>query len=330
MSEPPQPGFTGVVWEAREPDRLTRELFAGPGVTPMAEAGAGWTRLSAAFGAAVVEYEQIVAGLRGAWQSDTSAEVLDRVSRLRDWLVDTAGAARGNAGRAATQAAAHELARLAMPHAAEIAALQAAQQMLEQVTGALGAPLRAVAADTETRVDLAKASATRVMRTYEAATEPLATPWLQQEPPVIATKVALEAEQSAASASEAGATATSAGMPMVFTPPVLPGALSVPRAQTAYRAPVYAQAGETVEAVTPRPTTAATVDAPTAVPVVPGAMAAGTPAAIAADEEHVPRAGDAGADRLGADLGVVSAPAVLGAPEPPAPTSARTETGGAA
>ncbi|WP_227998550.1 PPE family protein [Nocardia australiensis] len=328
MIEPPQPGFTGVVWEAREPDRLAREISTGPGAVPMAEAGAAWGRLAAGFGAAVAEYEFIVASMRGAWQSNTSGPVLDRVSQLRDWLTDAATAAGNNAVHAETQAAAYELARLTMPHTAEIEAIQAVQRMLEQMTGALGAPLKAVAAQNDADTDLAKAAASRVMRSYEAATEPLAMPWIQQDPPQIATAVALEAEQASASAAQV--TAATAAIPAVTPGMFLPGgyATAAARTLTAYRAPAPAPVVEPVETTVPQPVPVPN-SSTSAMPLVPGAMAAGSGMAQQEDEAYQPRAGDAGVDALGPDLGIVSAPAVLGAPEPPPQVAGRAVTGGA-
>lgn len=328
MIEPPQPGFTGVVWGAREPDRLARELSTGPGAVPMAEAGVAWARLAAGFGTAVAEYDMIVASMRGAWQSSTSGPVLDRISRLRDWLADAATAASNNAVRAETQAAAYELARLTMPHTAEIQAIQAVQRMLESIGGALGAPLQAVAATSDTDADMAKAAAARVMQTYEAATEPLATPWIQQEPPVIASPAALAAEQTSAPAS----TATSA-MPVLpaITPGMFaPGGLgAVPKLQP-YRAPVVTETPVPVEVGPPQPVPTTTASS-SALPMVPGAMSAG---AGAEEEEHTPRAAAVTGDAIGADLGIAAAPAVLGAPEvvgaPEAPAATgRTASGGA-
>ncbi|MGY4102263.1 PPE domain-containing protein [Nocardia sp. R16R-3T] len=325
MIEPPQPGFTGVVWDAREPDRLARELSTGPGATPLAEAGAAWTRLAAGFGSAVAEYELIVGSLRGAWQSNTSGPVLDRISQLRDWLADAATAASGNAIRAETQSAAYELARLTMPHTAEIQAIQAVQRMLESIGGgALGAPLEAVAAATDTDADMAKAAAARVMRTYEAATEPLATPWIQQEPPVIASAGALAAEEE--SAPVPAATSAMPALPAIAPGMFVPGGIgAVPTATKLqpYRAPVYTEAPTPVEVTTPQPVPTSTASS-SALPMVPGAMTAGG----AEEEEYGPRAGAVTGDAIGADLGIAAAPAVLGAPEAPTATG-RTALGGA-
>ncbi|WP_378737231.1 PPE domain-containing protein [Nocardia brasiliensis] len=325
MIEPPVPGFTGVVWEAREPDRLTRELSTGPGAIPMAEAGATWAKLAAAFGAAVIEYDQIVASLHGAWESGTSRPVLDRISVLRDWLTDAARAAGENAVHAEKQAAAYQLAQLTMPNALDVAAIQQAQRALEAVSGSLGAPIKAVAAQTDTETDLAKAAASRVMRTYEAATEPLAAPWQHELPPTVASGAALEAEQASAPRGPAN----SATMPASVSGMGMPGPIgpiSVPRTLSAYRAPVVAQSAQVAETVAPQqvPTTTP-VTSPSMVP--PGAMA---PAAAAAqEEEYQSRAGVASTAEFNPDLGIVSAPAVLGAPDQPESTGQAAAGGGA-
>ncbi|GAA5067182.1 PPE domain-containing protein [Nocardia callitridis] len=316
MIEPPQPGFTGVVWEAREPDRLTRELSTGPGAVPMAEAGAAWGRLAATMGGAVVEYEQIIAELRLAWQSNTSNAVLERISTLRDWITDAASAAANNALRAESQAAAHQLARLTMPNAGDIAAIQQLQQTIAALGAAMGAPIRAVAASTDTESDAAKAAASRVMRSYEAATEPLALPWEQQQPPVIAPAVALESEQGGTAVPERGSASVPGGMPAMALPPGLLGAIAPARTPGAYRTPVYAQAAAVTEA--PVPQVVSTQQTGTTPMVPPGAMGAG--AAAAGDEEYQPEAHASVAesgDALGEGLGIVSAPAVLGAIEHP-------------
>ncbi|NKY88782.1 PPE domain-containing protein [Nocardia veterana] len=302
MIEPPQPGFTGVVWPAREPDRLARDLTTGPGAVPMAEAGAAWSRLAAEFGAAVVEYDQIVAGLRGAWESANSGPVLDKVATLRDWLADAAAAAAANAQRAGIQAAAYEVARLAMPDAGELAALQTIQQALRQLGVSLGAPVRAVAAGADEDTDMAKAAAARVMQTYEGATAPLAEPWEQQQPPVIASAAAFESEQAAAAPPGRAAV----NVPDIAAAP-LPAGAAVPRVLTAYRPTAFVAATQTTETAVPQLVPAQQATAASPLPYAPVAAAANA----AEEQEHEPRAGYAGAD-IGADLGIVAAPAVLG------------------
>lgn len=326
MIEPPQPGFTGVVWEAVEPERMARELTTGPGAVPLAEAGAAWGRLAESFGTAVVEYEQIVASLRGAWQSTTSRDVLDRVSRLRDWLMEAASAAADHAVKAQTQAAAYEVARLAMPDGGELAALAEAKRLLEAMTAGLGAPIQAVAARTDADSDVAKATASRVMRAYEAATEPLAMPWEQREPPALVSAAALEAEQSGQAAATAVAGSTAPGTVGMIRPAGF-GLGAIPRAKTAYQTPVPVQA-PVAEAVTQA--TPATQPVPagggSSVPLLPGAVGA---AGSAQEQEYEAQTGAAPVgDALGADLGIVAAPAVLGAPESMATPSDRGATAG--
>ncbi|MGF6887263.1 hypothetical protein ABIA39_004398 [Nocardia sp. GAS34] len=334
MIEPPQSGFTGVVWEAREPDRLARDLGTGPGPLPMAEAGVAWSRLAASFGAAVVEYEAILVSLRGAWQSVSSADVHDRLSSLRDWLGGAAQAAAANAAKAEQQAAANELARLTMPNMAEIELIVQAQQMLQSMGAALGSPIHAVAAVTDTNADAAKAAASRVMRIYEAATEPLATPWSQDHPPVLTSDAALIAERAGSPMSQLPSMPqiSSAALPQGFDPAALSAAMPAP-APTAYVAPAYDDAPATQEVAQEVPV-AATADAVGQVPAtpLPGPIAAGAPAMPASQVEVEHRAGLTieGADHIGVDSGIVSAPAVLGGSTsaPAAPTQTQTQSHG--
>ncbi|MDO3647285.1 PPE domain-containing protein [Nocardia mangyaensis] len=321
MIEPPQPGFTGVVWEAREPSKLAADLTAGAGPMPMADAAAAWTRLAAAFGAAVLDYEQVLQTLRGSWKSGSSEQVWERISTLREWLVETAAAATANAARMHAQVLAYEVAAMAMPNTADIAAITAMQQALEQVGAALGAPIKAIAAQTDTEADAAKAVASRVMRSYEAATEPLATPWLHAPPPPIAPESALAGEQS-------GKPSAAPGVPGVGVMPRIGGlgALPIPvPVQTAYRAPSFVQSTAAVGTTAPQ---AAPVATPTGhAPLVPGAMAAGVGAQDSA--ARFPRAGIAyeESDQLVAEGEIQAAPAVLGVAErAAAPTGEATAT----
>ncbi|MFD6397879.1 PPE domain-containing protein [Nocardia sp. NPDC060249] len=320
MIEPPQPGFTGVVWEAREPDKLATDLTAGAGPMPMADAAAAWTRLAAAFGAAVLDYEQVLQTLRGSWTSGSSELVWERISTLREWLLETAAAATANAARMQAQVLAYEVAAIAMPNTADLAAITAMQQALEQVGTALGAPIKAIAAQTDADADLAKAVASRVMRSYEAATEPLATPWLHAPPPPIAPEAALTGEKSGQSASP---TPTAGAMPGIGA--IGLGALpSMPApVQTAYRAPTFVQSATTVGATT-QAAPATTAPAGQSAPLVPGAMAQGGSQDSAA---RFPRAGLAyeESDQLVAEGEIQAAPAVLGVAE-----RAPAQTGGTA
>lgn len=326
MIEPPRPGFTGVVWPARPADRLARDLTAGPGGIPMAEAVQAWTRLAASFGAAVVEYERAVLDMRGAWGSGRSNEVLQRISTLRDWLVEAATTATANAVRFQSQVAAYEVARLAMPHTADIEQIQQIQRMLEAVGGMLGAPLEAVAAETDKDADLAEAVAARVMENYEKATEPLASPWQHPTPPVIAPDTALAAEHAAtapgasppAPAMRGGMPSGSMGMPIGSVP--IPAAM--PRVPVAYTAPVYAQSA-TAREVVPQNSSIAAGGSAQAAPFAPGAMGAGANSG-GQEAARFPRAGLSGNedDHLTGEGELRAAPAVLGGVEAVPPVHA--------
>ncbi|MGW6423872.1 PPE domain-containing protein [Nocardia sp. NPDC055053] len=325
MIEPPQPGFTGVVWEAREPQRLATELTTGPGPMPMADAAAAWTRLAAAFGAAVLDYEQVLHTLRGSWQSGRSDEVWERVSTLRDWLLETAAAATANAARMQAQVLAYEVAARAMPNSGDIAAIAAMQKAVEQIGTALGAPIKAIAAQTDADADVAKAVASRVMRSYEAATEPLASPWLHVPPPPIVPEAALIAEQGGAPGTTAAIPPAMPGIGMMGGLggiPVMPAPV-----QTAYRAPVFVQSGTAAVAPAAQPTPVAAATGHAA-PVVPGAMA---PVSAAQDAARFPRAGLAyeESDQLVAEGEIQAAPAVLGVVERAAPQAGTARSGGA-
>ncbi|WP_459549320.1 PPE domain-containing protein [Nocardia sp. X0981] len=322
MVEPPVIGFTGVVWPARHTEQLSRDLMTGPGAAPMAEAGAAWTELAATFGAAVVEYDQVLARIRAAWRSPDSEVVLERITRLRDWLADAATAAGQNATRAGGQAVAYEVARLAMPHIAEVAALEDLKQGIEQAGAALGAPLVAAAAQVEGEQDRAQANAARVMQSYESATTPLADPWPQQRPPVIAASTALEAERNAATrpAPAAAGQAVPGGFPVGF-----PGR-SVPLAKVAYQTRAIVQPVAAPEVVPVQSSAAKTESGLSR--AVPGGMA---PAAgMAADGERTVRAGSAGAprpgDALNLEAGFDAAPPVLGAAADRAPSQAEAQS----
>ncbi|WP_040794559.1 PPE family protein [Nocardia higoensis] len=324
MIEPPAPGFTGVVWEARPTDRLARELTSGPGSVHLVEAATAWTGLAASFGAAVADYDRIIAGIRAHWRSETSDQVVERLSTMRDWLVDTAAAAGRNAQHTAALATAYEVARLAMPHTADIAALEQTLRMIQAVGASLGGALVGVAAEIDSDQDAAKATAARVMRTYEAATEPLARPWQQSAPPPLATAEALEAEQAAAGPRTTSVRLSSsvpAGMP------VLPQ-FAVPRTLSGARVHTVGQVVTRPEVV---PTVAATAPSATGVgQALPPAALAGAGSAAQGEEEHTPRAGAADSTAgAGPELeaGLAAAPSVLGGVETTRPAGAPPEQG---
>ncbi|MFE3794631.1 PPE domain-containing protein [Nocardia tengchongensis] len=311
MLEPTKPGFTETVWESRPPEQLAGDLVTGAGAIPAAEAGLAWTRLSAGFAAAAVEYERILVILDSAWESKNSGPFIERIRALRDWLGASASAAAGNAAQAETHAAAYEIAKLAMPNVDEVEKLKDIQQLMQQLGLAGGLPLLGGLAGTETDVEKAKAEAARVMRTYEAATESLAKPWEHQAPPQV-TAGLTPTEQPA----------TPVETPEVTTPamPSLPslslGSLNLPPMPVTQMRTSAVEAKET--------TTQRVVTQPVTVQQGGTAMA---PTAMGgagqdSDEEHTPRAGLVGAPAGDAELGLTSgmqvAPAVLGGIDPAA------------
>ncbi|MEV4124625.1 PPE domain-containing protein [Nocardia sp. NPDC049707] len=311
MVEPPIPGFTGVVWEARPTEQLAKDLMTGRGAAPMAEASAALARLAASFGGAVVEYDQIIGAIREAWRSDTSEAVLERISTLREWLIEAAGSAGQNATRAGRQAMAYELAKLTMPHVAEIAALEAAKQSIEQMGAGLGGPLVGAAAAVDAEQDLAKANAARVMRTYESAATPLATPWQHAAPPVIASSAALDAERAAAEPKPVAS--TPGGFAPVSFAGGFGGMTAMPRVKGAYHTRTFAQSVTEPE-VTARQQSTAAAESSTSRMMPATGMSPGT---AMQDAERTARAAAASAlpgESVELDAGIAAAPAVLGGP----------------
>ncbi|WP_329412289.1 PPE family protein [Nocardia vinacea] len=316
MIEPPKAGFTGVVWEARPTEQLAQDLTRDASTAPLTDAATGWSKLAASFGAAALDYDRIITTIRESWRSTQSEAVIARITTLRDWIQDAATAAATNATRVANQIVAYEVALAAMPHVEELAVLEETRRNLERLGALLGAPLVATAADTETEQDAAKAAAARIMRSYEEATEPLATAWQQTPPPVIVSDTAV-ADQEAGADQRATAQAGTGIPPMPHL-----GTISVPRAMTAYRTPVVTPVSGPPE---PVPVQASSVQPDTAANrMAPAAMAPAT----AADAERTVRGGVASDARPGDaaafEAGLQAAPAVLGVPEQAPPPAANS------
>ncbi|MET9488656.1 PPE domain-containing protein [Nocardia sp. NPDC006630] len=310
MLETTKPGFTGTVWEARPPEQLARDLVTGAGAVPAAEAGLAWARLSAGFGAAALEYEHILEILDSAWESKNSKPFIERIRALRDWLASSAADAASNAAQAEAHAAAYEIAKLAMPDANDVEQIKQLKEMLEQLGTAVGAPMLAQVARTDTAADEAKAIAARVMRTYEAATESLATPWEHQAPPEITAGMDTGGNQ--APAVDPDAAATTPEMPAMPGFPI--GPIDIAPIKTEFRMRGNAQVDETIsERVVTQPVT---VQTGASMPMAPAAAAAG---GGDGEDEHVTRSGLAGAPsdaELGLTSGMQVAPAVLGGVDP--------------
>ncbi|WP_280399588.1 PPE domain-containing protein [Nocardia carnea] len=314
MIEPP--GFTGVVWQARPAEQLARDLNAGAGTTQLAETVAAWTRLGAQFGTALLDYDHILTALRQAWCSDNGTVFLEQIATLRIALEEAARAAAANATRVADHIVVYEVARAAMPHPVELAALAEAQRTLAQVSATLGAPLLATGDETDTQQDAAKTHAARVMRTYETASEPLATPWQHQTPPVVSSDTALRAEQTAARAATSPSPIPAPRGVTAF--PRMP-ALSVPRELTASRTAPTVQSTPSTQY---SPAATAHSEAGNG-RMMPGAM---TPTAAGSDDERNSR-GSVSPYRADSDEVVgqlQAAPAVLGVADVPGDPSGRT------
>ncbi|MEU0540305.1 PPE domain-containing protein [Nocardia sp. NPDC005978] len=313
MLEPTKPGFTGEVWESKPPEELARDLVTGAGAVPAAEAGLAWARLSANLGAAALDYDRILGVLSSAWESKNSTAFIERIRALREWLAHSAASAAGNAVQAETHAAAYEIARLAMPDAGDVEKLRQLQEMLEKVGTALGAPMLAKLATVDGDADAAKAVAARVMRTYEAATESLATPWEHQTPPPITEGMNTTAAPPAEPAPEAPAAAPGfpGGIPSLSlgSMPLVPVNLAARTATTT---------NSTTKQTVVQPVTVQSMGS--SMPMAPMAGAQN-----GQDEEHTTREGLAGPQASDAELGLASgmqvAPSVLGGVDPNAQRS---------
>lgn len=325
MIEPPVAGFTGVIWEARPAEKLAHDLGAGPGVRPMADAGAAWSRIAAAFGAAVIEYDRVLAQLRESWRSSESELAIDRFAALRHWLVDAATAAGRHAAMAGGQAVAYEVASLAMPHLADLAALEATVRSIEQMGAALGTPLVGAIAEADTEQNLAKANAARVMQNYESASAQLASPWEQHAPPEIVSGTALAAEQSAASG-VAAVSAPAAAVPLALGGVGAAfGAPRIPRAVSPYQSRALGATTAVEPEAAPVQSSAAAAHSG-AGQMVPGPMTAGATAGPGSDRTVRAGLGDSEAgETMEIDAGIQVAPPVLGAVGPGAPRSVGAE-----
>ncbi|MFQ6395295.1 PPE domain-containing protein [Nocardia sp. KC 131] len=309
MAEAHEAGFTGRIWEAVPPDKLVSDLETGAGAAPMAQAGLAFARLAAGLGEAAVEYELIRAELGRAWASTRNEGNLGRLSELGTWFAEAAAAAATNAVKAEAQAAAYEFARLAMPGASALAALEVMKAALLQ-GNMLGGSLQAVSAEIEDKTDVARAHAARVMQEYEKATTPLAEPWTQPEPPTLTSDIALTAENAAPEQRQADPISTPLAPPLLRAIPR--GAF--PRAKTSYRAQAIVQTVN--EHVVVETTTPVTV---TPAPIAP--LSSVSPLMAAAHGQEEERTGHPGAgaaaaagdpDRIGLDAGYHTAPAVVG------------------
>ncbi|MGW4741954.1 PPE domain-containing protein [Nocardia xishanensis] len=325
MVEPPQAGFTGTNWEAVPAEQLAHELTTGPGGAPMADAGSAYAEFAAGLGAAGAEFRAILSIVGGAWGSDSSEDGLAQLAGLSTWFDVITAAATDNAAVAAQQAASYELARLGMPPVGELsAAVRSAEDMLRG--SLLGAPLAGLLDLAERQVDSLREQASQVMRTYEAAGERLAVPWVQQLAPAVSAGANLLAEQKRSRAAAPAAPEPPAAVPVpaeVVQAPAVTVDLSAldltppPTVAVGAESLVLTPLPQPGSIIAPSPapgampiTTAHT--APSAPPVVPPpATQATSPAPQAGARAGAADASDIAA-QIVVDAGFATAPAVLG------------------
>jgi hypothetical protein len=189
-------GFTGVVWEARPAQRLAADLVeGGAGSAPSAQAALAWGCVAGVLADAGLDYAAILTRLGTAWKSATSDQAFARLADFATWFTETSAAAVENAGKATAQCAAITVAHANMPNLPEIGVTQSIRDTAATVGAALGAPIGGVAADAERCLHDQKQRAARVMATYEAASAPLAEPWLLPRLAEVVSPTALAGEQ---------------------------------------------------------------------------------------------------------------------------------------
>ncbi|ORM25086.1 PPE domain-containing protein [Williamsia sp. 1135] len=256
-------GFTNVVWQARPTEQLAKDLGDGAGVGSLADAGAGWTRLSVVLADSGADYLRIMARLGISWESAHSDHAFAKLGALAPWFVDAATAAADNAGRVAAQCAATTVARLAMPNLPEIEVTKGVRDTAAAVGAALGSPIGGVAADAERALHDQKQRAARVMEAYESASEPLARPWTETLPPEIVSSVALTSEEASRqhrSVPEAPVSPTVPGGSVGMGPVAMPVTVAAPREKSRFAATVVA--GSSVGPIVAEPAASTTAPRP--------------------------------------------------------------------
>ncbi|MBU3065403.1 PPE family protein [Nocardia sp. NEAU-G5] len=326
MVAPPKPGFTGTVWEAVPPEQLVQEVTTGPGAAPMAGAGLAYSGLAAELGEAATEYHATLSVLGDAWASSSSADGLNQLAALTEWLDRITASAHANAAIATRQAAAYEIARTTLPHLVEVAqAARAAEDLMRN--SLLGAPLAGLLDTAEQQLDDIRQQAARVMQAYEAASAQLARPWQQDSAPEVSAGANFVAEQSRgtpANAQPPGSTASPpqlqhamSDLPQIDLSALQPPAPTVPVGSEALAMPALPLPG-----VAPAPVPAQVVQAQPVTaappPVVAPASAVAPPAPLPAPAPRAVPADAGGTETIIVNAGFATAPAVLGGRAPAA------------
>ncbi|MBT0568576.1 PPE domain-containing protein [Williamsia sp. CHRR-6] len=170
-------GFTGVRWEARQAEQLSRDLSRGAGPKPLFEAGMSWGAMALSLSELADDFRHVRKLLHEGYQGEGSADMLTTVKKLEKWVADTADQAMRNAVAAEHQAVALTVALAAMPDADTIKTLANLETAMKAVAAPPGSLIAGGIAKLDEQATGMKAQAARVMASYEHATTPVSKPW---------------------------------------------------------------------------------------------------------------------------------------------------------
>ncbi len=176
-------GFTGVRWETRQAERLSRDLSAGAGPKPLFEAGLAWAAIASSLKDLDTEITQLRKSVVEGWSGSAAPGVLTALEKLTTWVTRTSEMARENAQAAERQAIAHTVAVAAMPDAGVIAGVAQLEAALKLVVAPPSALITGGIAKLDEQAMGMKAQASRVMESYEHATTPVSKPAHPPEAP---------------------------------------------------------------------------------------------------------------------------------------------------
>lgn len=189
-------GFTNVAWEARDTERLARDLTDGPGPAPVGQAGAAWVRVADQLAAIANDYQRIAEQLTTSFEGRTTGRAARRIDEFARWLQALALSAAGNGERAEEAAVANGVAVMTMPSVSDVIEARAELDMMNSLAAYNGAILNGRFAEIDEAVAAGHASAADVMYRYEQSCTELAQPWDQPMPPDSSDGSALRAEHS--------------------------------------------------------------------------------------------------------------------------------------
>lgn len=230
-------GFTGVRWEVRPAEELSRQLSAGAGERPMFEAAMAWGSIAATLQELQHEFAAVRKIVDEGWTGSTRGGVLAAVDKLGAWAQAVADDARANAKAAERQAIAHTVAVAAMPDARVIAAVGQMEAALKAVTAPPSALIAGGIARLDEQAMGMKAQASRVMETYEQATTPVAEPWEPAHVPaglVHAPAAAAQRDAAQARLAEQDSAAVAAAQGAMLAIAAMSGTNLGPRASNEY------------------------------------------------------------------------------------------------